>query len=190
MHPQLFLASSSPYRRSLLMRLGLQFNWAAPSINESSLPGEPPESLVERLSKNKGAHLHKPDQITIASDQIAFTNGQILGKPLTKERATTQLTQCSNNTVTFYTGLSVKFHDQEIYSLHTTTVRFIPLSASQIDRYIDLESPLDCAGSFKCEGLGISLFSSIHSNDPTGLEGLPLIKLTLALRKYGVDPLN
>lgn len=189
--PQIVLASSSPYRQQLLRQLGITFISAAPAVDESPKAGEEPAQLAARLSREKAAALRErfPDAVIIGSDQVADLNGQTMGKPHTPEVAFTQLSACSGRTVRFHTGVAVATGRALESGLITTQVHFRLLSASQIRAYIKKEAALDCAGSFKCEGLGISLFESIQSDDPTALIGLPLITLTTLLRRAGVDPL-
>jgi septum formation protein len=191
---KLLLGSSSPYRRVLLQRLGLTFECANPAINETAHPSETAEALVRRLSFEKAQALadSHPNHLIIGSDQIASLDDEMLTKPGTRENALTQLRACSGRTVTFFTGVCVyqsSTGESEV-CVTSTEVRFRELSEQQIENYIRKEQPLDCAGSFKCEGLGISLFASVSSNDPTALVGLPLIQLTRLLSNAGLDPLN
>lgn len=187
------LASSSPYRKSILKKIIEQFDTFSPDIDESPLAGEDPIKLVERLALEK-AHTAKEyynDGLVIGSDQIALYKGQILGKPHTVENAIKQLTLFSGGTVRFITSLAVCdiSNNQNKVTHDITDVSFKELSNTQITHYIDRESPLDCAGSFKAEGLGICLFSKIEAEDPNSLIGLPLIKLVNLLNEFGVDPL-
>jgi MAF protein len=187
----LVLASSSPYRRELLGRLHLPFIWKAPDIDESRHPQESAEALVRRLSLAKAQALSQefPQHLIIGSDQVAVSSGQILGKPHTFERAREQLLAASGNSVSFLTGLTL-LNSQT--SEHLTdcipfTVHFRQLSEAQITRYLEAEQPFDCAGSFKAEGLGISLFRSTEGNDNTSLIGLPLIRLVDMLQANQVE---
>ena len=187
----LLLASSSPYRRELLARLHLPFTWASPDLDERRLDDEPAVDLVRRLARQKAEALagSHPDHLIIGSDQVAVLGEQILGKPHTFERACEQLLAASGQHVTFLTGLAL---------LNTTTgqcqVDCVPftvvlreLTRQQVERYVTAEQPLDCAGSFKAEGLGVSLFQSTHGCDATSLIGLPLIRLVDMLHKEGVQ---
>ena len=164
----------------------------APDIDEAPEPGEAAAPMVERLAKAKArAVLQRfPNAVVIGSDQVAALDQQILGKPGNIDSACAQLSACSGREVVFFTGLCVAKALHEEYRLVITNVLFRELSASQIRHYIEHELPLDCAGSFKCEGLGISLFSSITSDDPTSLVGLPLIALTHLLEQFGLFPLG
>lgn len=187
----LVLASSSPYRRELLARLRLPFTWSAPQIDESRRPDEDAEALVRRLSLEKAQALSgtHPHHLIIGSDQVAVLGSQILGKPHTLERAREQLMAASGNSVTFLTGLSLlnSATGQEQTDCAPFTVHFRPLSEAQIMRYLTTEQPFDCAGSFKAEGLGISLFRSTEGSDSNSLIGLPLIRLVDMLQASGID---
>lgn len=181
----LILASSSAYRRQLLERLMLPFKWVPPNTDETALLGETPQALVLRLSVDKAiavAALY-PQSLVIGSDQVASIEGRILGKPGDHKTACEQLRACSGNRVKFYTGLAVQCKSSGFSRQHVEcfSVDFRELSESSIDRYLSLEQPYDCAGSFKCEGLGITLFRRLHGDDPTSLQGLPMISLTSIL---------
>lgn len=192
--PKILLASGSLYRRQLLQKLGLLFDWASPDIDESHKPGESPSQLVHRLAEAKARRLAStyPNHVIIGSDQVATIDNHILGKPHTHANAVTQLRSFRQREVTFLTGLCllnpITNHTQT--SVETYTVRFRNLSDGQIENYLQREKPYDCAGSFKSEGLGICLFEQLIGNDPNTLVGLPLITLTHMLAKEGVDPLN
>lgn len=188
--PALLLASSSPFRRQLLDKLGLDFIHQSPDIDETRLAGESPVALVMRLAREKAAALadSHPDTLIIGSDQVAVIGDQVLGKPGTREKAIEQLSAASGQRVTFLTGLCL---------LNTATgrtqvacdpfhVQFRTLRPAQIERYVDAEQPLNCAGSFKSEGLGIVLFKALEGRDPNTLVGLPLILLTEFLAAEGV----
>ncbi len=190
---KIILASSSKYRQQLLQKLGLPFQKHAPNINETALPNERAKELASRLAKEKAIAVakHYPEHLIIASDQSAQLGDSILGKPGNKENAIKQLSLCSGNRVTFYTAVSVlnsctgKIQCECLpYQVH-----FRKLSRQQIRNYIDKEEPLDCAGSFKCEGLGIRLFEKLEGGDPNILIGLPLITLNTFLLNEGIDPL-
>jgi septum formation protein len=188
--PRLILGSSSPHRRLLLTRFGTPFEVAVPDIDESALPGESPEALVERLAKTKAgvvAERH-PDAIVIGSDQVAVLDGQIYGKPHTHERAVEQLNRASGRVVHFLTAVCVCRPGGDVVGCETviTDVRFRKLTTDEIERYLTQESVLACAGSFQSEGLGISLCASMHSEDPTALVGLPLITVRRLLTLAGL----
>ncbi|MFJ4144792.1 Maf family protein [Pseudomonas sp. NPDC089734] len=188
--PPLLLASSSPYRRELLERLRLPFICKSPDIDESRHADESATALVQRLAREKAQALASeyPDHLIIGSDQVAVLNGQILGKPHTFERALEQLSAASGTTVTFLTGLALLNSktghcqvDHVPFSVHMRE-----LDKASIERYLHAEQPFDCAGSFKAEGLGVSLFRSTEGSDATSLIGLPLIRLTDMLIKEGI----
>ncbi|HEY6527655.1 MAG TPA: Maf family nucleotide pyrophosphatase [Cellvibrionaceae bacterium] len=190
--PQIILASSSTYRKQLLSRLNLAFNIISPDVNETSHTHESPQQLCERLSRAKAQAVStlNPAKIVIGSDQVASLNGTLLGKPGNKLRATQQLQSCSANSVDFFTGLCLQRGETQLFHLAHTQVKFRDLSTLEINSYLEAETPWDCAGSFKAEGLGICLFESIDSQDPTDLIGLPLIALSRMLREFGVNPLT
>ncbi|HBM49943.1 Maf family protein [Marinobacter sp. UBA3607] len=192
--PPLLLASSSPYRKELLARLGLPFNSASPDIDETPAPGESAEQLSLRLATGKARALaeHYPDTIIIGSDQAAtLPDGTLLNKPGSHQKAREQLDLSSGNSVRFLTGLAVL--DTRTGTLKTRCepfeVHFRELTAEEIENYLNKEQPYDCAGSFKMEGLGIALFRSMEGRDPNSLIGLPLIALIDLLRELGVNPL-
>jgi septum formation protein len=184
----LVLASTSRYRRELLSRFGLAFDCAAPGIDETPRPDETPIALVTRLARAKAAAVARgrPDDCVIGSDQLAELDGRVLGKPGSPERACEQLAAMSGRDVAFLTALCVMRGEHEI-GLHVdrTIVRFRALEAAEIERYVEAEQPLDCAGSFKSEGLGITLFDAIETSDPTALIGLPMIATARLLRAAG-----
>jgi len=186
--PRLVLASTSRYRRELLERLRLPFDTRAPGVDESPLPGETPRQLALRLAaaKAEAVAAREPDAWVIGSDQVAELDGAAMGKPGSRDAAIAQLTAMSGREVVFRTALSLAHGDgRRLDEEDVTTVRFRRLDAGEIARYIDAEAPLDSAGSFKSEGLGIALFDAIESRDPTALVGLPLIATTRLLRKAG-----
>lgn len=184
------LASSSPYRRDLLERLRIDFETASPDLDERALPGETPQALVQRLARGKASALATrfPHHLIIGSDQVAVCDGEVLTKPGTPERARAQLQRQSGQDVDFLTSLCVlnSASGRQHTDVALTRVRFRPLGDDEIARYIARENPIDCAGSFKCESLGISLFAAIDSDDPTALIGLPLIRLCGMLRTEGI----
>ncbi|WDY56589.1 Maf family protein [Pseudomonas sp. PSKL.D1] len=187
----LLLASSSAYRRELLARLRLPFTWASPDLDERRLGDEPAVELVRRLARQKAEALAAthPEHLIIGSDQVAVLGEQILGKPHTFERACEQLLEASGQQVTFLTGLALlnTATGQCQVDCVPFTVNMRELSREQVERYVAAEQPLDCAGSFKAEGLGVSLFQSTHGSDATSLIGLPLIRLVDMLMKEGVS---
>lgn len=187
----LLLASSSPYRRELLARLQLPFAWAAPDIDEQRIGEEPAPELVKRLARHKAEALaaSHPGHLIIGSDQVAVLGEQILGKPHTFEKACEQLLAASGNHVTFLTGVALLNTQSGHCEVDCVpfTVHMRELDLPRIERYLRAEQPYDCAGSFKCEGLGVSLFQSTHGCDTTSLVGLPLIRLVDMLLKEGVS---
>lgn len=188
------LASSSPYRHALLTRLNLPFQSISPDIDETPLNNEKPDALVSRLAYEKTFAIAKnvDNTVVIGSDQVATINNHILTKPGNMENAITQLLACSGNNVTFYTSLCVvdTQNSKHHQIVDTFTVGFRELSIQQIKRYLEIEKPFDCAGSFKAEGMGITLFTHLSGRDPNSLIGLPLIQLTSILQQLGLDPLG
>jgi septum formation protein len=192
--PRLVLASSSPYRRDLLARLRLPFEAMAPDIDESPLPGEQPEATALRLARDKAAAVvaRVPGSIVIGSDQVATLDGDQIGKPGDHARALAQLQKMRGRRVLFHTALCV--WDSRACALTgpaqlenvQTAVTFRNLPDAELDAYLRIEQPYDCAGSAKNEGLGIALLERIDSSDPTALTGLPMIALTGMLRRAGV----
>jgi MAF protein len=189
--PPIVLGSTSPFRRQLLEKLGLPFITDAPKTDETAMRGESPESLVQRLARAKAHDVgaRHPDALVIGSDQVACIDGQILGKPGDRETAIKQLTAAAGKRVTFYTGLCLlnMATEQEELAVETFEVKFRPLDHVQIERYVDREQPFNCAGSFRSEGLGITLFSALHGRDPNALVGLPLILLVEMLDRQGIS---
>jgi len=190
----LILASSSSYRRELLQKLTLDFISLSPNIDETALANETPEALVSRLALEKAKAIAKdnPNALIIGSDQVAVLGKEILTKPHTHERAHKQLSIASGKRVTFLTSLCLYNSESDQYQLKVVTysVDFLVLSEEQIEHYLRKEQPYDCAGSFKSEGLGITLFARISGEDPNSLIGLPLIALTSMLRNEGIEPLR
>jgi MAF protein len=187
---RLILASTSPYRRELLVRLRLPFEQVPPGFVEASAGSMPPEELVRFNTIGKAGSVLSahPDGTVIASDQIAVCSGRVLGKPGDIETACAQLRLASGNNVTFLTGLAVISAQSERFEIIRFQVCFRKLSDDEIQTYIETEMPLDCAGSFKSEGLGISLFERMQGDDPTALVGLPLIRLSQWLRPLELSP--
>lgn len=191
---QLVLASTSPYRKELLQRLGLAFQTIAPNVDESIQGKESPQQLVARLAEAKARAVSKefPQALIIGSDQVAVLDGKILGKPGNHTAATKQLQDASGNQVVFYTGLCLydNQNDKAQISVVPYSVVFRSLSDMEIESYLQREKPYDCAGSFKSEGLGISLFERMEGEDPNALVGLPLIRLCSMLAENGIYVLS
>lgn len=191
---RLVLASTSPFRKSLLEKLGVPFITAAPEVDESAQLDESATDLVMRLAAAKAQALAEtyPDHLIIGSDQVCVIDGKITGKPHTATNAHQQLRQASGHSVIFYTGLAV--YDSGSQQLQVIcepfNVDFRPLTEEEIVSYVAKEQPLNCAGSFKSEGLGITLFDRLSGRDPNTLIGLPLIALGEMLRAAGIDPLR
>lgn len=189
---EIVLASTSPYRRNLMRRLGLPFHCVAPEVDEQVEAGEEPERRAIRLARLKAqsaasTRLSSPS-LCIGSDQVACLGDRLLRKPRTDERAAEQLAAASGNLLKFWTGVYVVSDSGVFWSrLVACEVQMRELSSDEIERYIAIDRPLDCAGSFKWEALGISLFEFVRSPDPTALEGLPLIALCDLLRQAGVS---
>lgn len=186
----LILGSTSRYRRELLQRLRLPFTAAAPLIDETPLPAETPQQLAERLAlaKARAVSAVYPNAIVIGSDQVCDLDGRALGKPGTHARAVEQLQAMRGRSVVFHTAIAVVCQHSGFCQSHTSrvTVQFRNLSDAEIERYLQIDQPYDCAGSAKSESLGISLLEAIHSDDPTALIGLPLIATARLLREAGV----
>lgn len=191
--PALILASTSRYRRELLQRLRLNFEVQAPEVDETPRGGESPAELALRLALAKAAAVARanPSAVVIGSDQVADLDGQPIGKPGTHERATEQLKAMSGRRIVFQTAVAVVRSDTGYQKalLAPVTVRFRRLGDAEIEHYLRMEQPYDCAGSAKCETLGIALLEAIDSDDPTALVGLPLIRTSQLLREAGIDPL-
>lgn len=187
----LYLASTSVYRQSLLQKLTTEFTAIRPDTDETPLPGETASALVQRLAEAKAQAVAATltSGLVIGSDQVAVFDNTIIGKPHTIAKAHAQLSAFSGQAVTFFTGLSLiniaTGNTQTLFD--PFTVHFRQLTQAEISAYIAREQPLNCAGSFKSEGLGISLFSKFEGEDPNSLIGLPLIKLLQLLRNEGVN---
>lgn len=193
MPPRLILGSTSRYRRELLERLRWPFEIVSPGVDETPLPGETPAALARRLAlaKARAVSAMHPDAVVIGSDQVADLDGRPIGKPGTHERAVEQLHLMSGRSVVFQTAVAV-VHDATGYTgevLVPVTVRFRELDDAEIDHYLRVEQPYDCAGSARSESLGIALLDAIESDDPTALVGLPLIRTAALLREAGIDVL-
>lgn len=187
--PAVILASGSRYRRALLERILPTFDVVVNPIDESPRPNEAPAALSDRLARAKAnavAQRH-PGGVVIGSDQVAALGGLIMGKPGTTKRAVAQLLACSSQEMVLHTAVCVLGPGQ-LVSTHRddTRLTFRTLSQDEISRYVEREQPLDCAGSFKIEGLGIALFSAVQTADPTAIQGLPLIWLAACLERHGV----
>ena len=186
---RLILASSSRYRGALLQRLGLAFEGIAPDCDERARPGESPRAMAVRLADAKARRVADAhgDAVVIGSDQVAELDGIAIGKPGSHAQAVAQLQRCSGRIVDFHTAVCVidgtRGSAHEFLDL--TRVHFRALEGAEIERYLQVEQPYDCAGSFKCEGLGAVLFERVETTDPTALIGLPLIALAAALRRFG-----
>jgi len=188
---ELVLGSTSPFRRELLEKLGLPFSTAAPDVDESRRQGESPEALVQRLAEAKARAVagQFPQALIIGSDQVACVDGEILGKPGNRDKAIKQLMAMSGKTVIFHTGLCLYNSEKERVQVlrEPFRVHFRKLNTGQIERYVDHEQPFNCAGSFKSEGMGITLFRKLEGDDPNALVGLPLIRLVEMLEKEGIE---
>ena len=188
----IILASTSRYRQHLLQRLGLRFSCLAPEVDEAIVVGEAPPARASRLARLKalsvGLEQCETPTLVIGSDQVACIEDKILRKPGTPERAAAQLAACSGQRIRFWTAISlVSSTGQHWQGMVHSDVELRHLTQREIERYIELDQPLDCAGSFKWESLGISLFKRLETEDPTALEGLPLIKLCELLRQAGIS---
>lgn len=188
--PRLILASGSAYRRELLERLRLPFEAIAPDIDETPHPGETPDATAQRLAREKAAALaaRHPDALVIGSDQVATLDGGQIGKPGDHARALAQLQSMRGREVVFHTALCLWDGRDGTHQLENvrTVVAFRDLPDAELDAYLRIEQPYDCAGSAKNEALGIAILARIDSSDPTALTGLPLIALTTMLRRAGV----
>lgn len=185
----LILASTSSYRRVLLERFGLDFETVAPEVDEAPLEGESPADRASRLSLAKALNVAEryPDAVVIGSDQVASAGSRILDKPGDAAHSRAQLAALSGSSARFFTGCAVVRPTASLRLAHldATTVYFRPLTTAEIGRYVEREKPFDCAGGFKAEALGTTLFESVETTDPTALIGLPLIWLSGALRRAG-----
>ncbi|WP_392565745.1 Maf family protein [Utexia brackfieldae] len=190
---KIILASTSLSRQKILKKFQIPFESIAPTCDETPLENEDAVSLVLRLSKIKAQSVakHQPNSLVIGSDQVGVFNGQIIGKPLTEDNAIRQLTACSGQTIHFYTGLTVinTVTHQSITLYEPYEVTFRQLTLDEIKAYIRKEQPLQCAGSFKCDELGITLFEKLHGDDINTLVGLPLIRLNQILIEMDYNPL-
>ncbi|MGX2039195.1 Maf family protein [Methylocaldum sp. MU1018] len=187
---KIVLASGSAYRQDLLRKLGLRFDSVSPGIPETPKTDEKPDCLALRLAKEKASALAPrfPDSLIIGSDQVAVLNGKQLTKPMTRDNTIRQLRASSGRCVTFYTAICVlnTATGEMKADIDRCSVCFRILTDGEIERYVDREQPFDCAGGFKSEGLGIVLFERFEGEDPNGLIGLPLIRLTRLLKSFGI----
>jgi MAF protein len=199
MQKTLVLGSSSPYRKELLARLKIPFECHSPNIDENPLDQESAITLVKRLTITKAFAVHNDRQQTdhkntliITSDQVAVLGNRILGKPHTHQNAVNQLSDFSGKKVSFLTGLCLFNQENQSYQYELSEyhIYFRQLTHQEINNYVTVEQPLDCAGSFKCEGLGVSLFEKMEGDDPNSLIGLPLISLCRLLREQGINPIG
>lgn len=192
-HPPIILASGSTYRRELLARIVPEFACESPDIDETPKSSEPPIDLASRLATEKARKVatNNPGTLVIGSDQVASLYGEILGKPGSHEAAATQLEQCAGHRVHFYTGLCLidTRTGEEETVIEDYTAHFRDLSQEEIQAYLKLDEPYDCAGSFKVERHGVLLFEQLEGSDPNALVGLPLIRLARMLRRRGFNPL-
>ncbi len=188
------LASTSIYRKQLLEQLGLIVTSASPVCDEGQFKtGEfPPNELAIKLSalKAQSIAIEYPDKLIISGDQVAALGDQLLSKPGNYDQAFIQLTKLAGKTHKLYTAITVKRNQQEETLLNITTLKMKPLNAKQIEYYLNFDSPFDCAGSYKIESLGISLFSSIDTTDHTAIVGVPLMELSILLEKFNIDLFN
>ncbi|MFO7762285.1 MAG: nucleoside triphosphate pyrophosphatase [Wenzhouxiangellaceae bacterium] len=186
-HPPLILASSSPYRAEMLERLGLAFARVTSGIDETAAPDESPEALAQRLALEKARHVarQRPEALIIGADQVAVLNGRVLGKPGSRERAIAQIRDMSGNAVEYLSAIALVGPGQQRVDVVSTRLQYRRLTHAEIERYVDRDQPLDCAGAMRSEGLGISLLESLSSDDPTALIGMPLIRIARWLRENG-----
>ena len=191
MQRHLILASSSPYRKELLARLRLPFDAIAPDLDETPLPGETPQALVERLAIAKAQAIARthPHSLVIGSDQVAVHGDQVVSKPMTHENAVAQLRAASGQSVTLFTGLALVDTDSGRVQHEVIPFRvvFRTLTDRQIEHYLRKERPYNCAGSVRVEGLGIALLARLDGEDPNALIGLPLIRLVAMLEREGIS---
>lgn len=185
--PPLILASSSRYRSEMLERLGVPFSTATSGIDETPEPDETPDALVRRLASSKARHIapDHPDALVIGADQVSVLDGEILGKPGSRERAVDQIRRMSGKSVDYLSGIALVGPGIEQVDIVTTRLVYRNLERAEIERYVDRDQPLDCAGAMRSESLGIALLESLSSDDPTALIGMPLIRIAQWLRAAG-----
>lgn len=191
---KLILASTSPYRAEALTRLGLRFTAKAPDVDEHAPASEPPATLALRLAHAKAAAVavEYPDAVVIGSDQVGDCNGQRLSKPEAPQPAVRQLSQLSGQQATFYTAVAVHHQAGGVHlgQVVETRLKFKAFSEAEARYYVNIDNPIDCAGAFKVEALGIALFERVTADDPTALVGLPVIALLEQLAACGINPLR
>ena len=191
MAPDLILASTSPYRRALLERLGIAFRCVAPGVDEDTAKAETsdPAALAERLAcaKAEAVAARFPQSVVIGSDQVAAVDGDVLGKPGDRERSVDQLSRLAGRTHDLITAVCVLRGGERRTHLDRTRLAMRPLAREAIIRYVMLDDPTDCAGSYKIESAGIALFERIETADFTAITGLPLIALVAMLKEFGID---
>ena len=187
--PPLVLASNSPYRAEMLQRLGVLFTAVTSGIDETPADGESPEHLVRRLALDKARHVARKhsEALIIGADQVARLEGRVLGKPGTRERAIAQIREMSGNTVEYLSGIALVGPGQQRIDIVPTRLQYRRLTQSEIERYVERDQPLDCAGAMRSESLGISLLESLSSDDPSALIGIPLIRIAQWLREAGFE---
>ena len=194
MAARLYLASTSRYRATQLERLGLPFSIEAPEVNEATVAGEAPRDRARRLAAAKAAAVSSrhPQDWVLGSDQVAVCAGRIHDKPGSAHHCQVQLRASSGQAVEFHTAVALMCGQPSAVHEHVdyTIVRFRQITDHEIARYVERERPFDCAGGFRCEGLGVTLFEAVETLDPTALVGLPLIWVAQALRAVGPDPLG
>ena len=191
--PKLILASTSKYRQQQLSSLGFEFTLQKEPVNESPLNDESPEQLAKRLAceKAQAVALKHPDAIVIGADQVASIGKDLIGKPASKSNAIAQLKAASGKTMRLYTAFALFTKNTKIAAeVETVEITFRTLSEREIRNYVELDQPLDCAGSFKAESRGSMLFDQVRSSDPSAIIGLPLIALARSLREVGLNPLS
>jgi len=187
--PPLVLASSSPYRAEMLRRLGVAFSSVTSGIDETPAAAETAQALVKRLALDKARHVarQRAEALVIGADQVAVLEGRVLGKPGTRERAIEQIGAMSGNVVEYLSGIALLGPDRQHVDIVSTRLRYRRLTQSEIERYVDRDQPLDCAGAMRSESLGISLLESLSADDPTALIGMPLIRIAQWLREAGFE---
>lgn len=186
--PKLILASSSRYRAQMLERLGVSFTVQVSGIDEQPRSDEAPHDLARRLalSKAEAIAVDHPDALIIGADQVALLQGRVLGKPGTRERAVAQLAEMSGCAVDFLSAIALLGPDCRLVDIVATRLQFRKLGKAEIERYVDADRPLDCAGAMRSEALGIALLDAVSSDDPSALIGLPLIRISQWLRAQGL----
>lgn len=187
--PPLILASSSPYRAQMLRRLGIPFSTSISGIDETPADGESAQALVRRLALSKARHVSDwhPEALVIGADQVSVLEGEVLGKPGSRERAIAQVERMSGKRVDYLSGIALLGPGIERIDIVPTKLVYRNLDRREIERYVDRDRPFDCAGAMRSESLGISLLESLSSEDPTALIGMPLIRIAQWLRSTGYE---